>query len=97
LQQEISVAANAGGRKYNETTPVDGRSEVGIANAMRMATKEKANKLYMKMMKLVVVAKPTNEPEFLEEMKFKLYTTCMTSLCFQVQFFMNCTCYTFSS
>jgi hypothetical protein len=34
---------------------------------MRMGAKEKANKLYMKMMKLVAVANPANGPEFLEE------------------------------
>lgn len=67
MQQEISVAADAAGRKYSETTPEKERSEVGIANAMRMGAKEKASKLYMKMMKLVAVANPANGPEFLEE------------------------------
>jgi len=31
LQQEISVATDAARQKYNETTPVDEKSEVGIA------------------------------------------------------------------
>jgi len=43
------------------------KKDSGIANAMRMGAKEKANKLYVKMMKLVAVAHPGNGPEFLEE------------------------------
>jgi len=74
LQQKISVVADAVGRKYSETTPADERSQFGIANAMRMGAKEKANKLYMKMMKLVAMANPANGPEFLEEVIFSRTT-----------------------
>jgi len=70
LQQEISDAMDVTRQKYNETTPADERSELGIANAMRMGAKEKVNKVYMKMMKLAVVANPANGPEFLEEVFF---------------------------
>jgi len=80
LQQDISVAVDAIGRKYNETTPANERNELGITNAMRMGAKKKANKLYIKMMKIVAVANPANEPEFLEEVISFLCIKFMTSL-----------------
>jgi len=53
---------------------------------MRMVTSEKANKLYVKMMKLVAMANPANDPEFLDEVAFHAALKCMTSLCFEVNF-----------
>jgi len=41
----------------------------GVANAMRLGTKEKASKLISKMGKLLVVANPAHGPEFLEEVR----------------------------
>jgi len=80
------VVMDAIGRKYSETTLVEERSELGIANAMRIGAKEKANKLYMKMMKLVPVANPTNGPEFLEEVIYFSHIKVMTSLYIEVHF-----------
>jgi len=49
MQQEISNAADASVRKYNEVTPLEEKSTQGIANAMRFGAKEKSSKLISKM------------------------------------------------
>jgi len=67
MQQEISNAADAFVRKYNEVTPLEEKSTEGVANAMRFGTKEKASKLISKMEKLLAVANPVHGPGFLEE------------------------------
>jgi len=61
---------DAAGRKYNETTPEEGKTPKGLAHAMRARANEKTGKLNVKMMKLVTVANPAHKPEFLVEVCF---------------------------
>lgn len=69
MQQEISNAADASVRKYNEVTPPEERSTEGVANAMRSGAKERASKLISKMGKLLAVANPAHGPGLLEEVR----------------------------
>jgi len=72
LQQEIPAVADATIQKYNEVTSFEDKSDVGVANAMRAGTKEKALKLTIKMDKLLAVANPVNGLGFLQEVHFVL-------------------------
>ena len=74
MQQEIAAASDAAVRKYHEDTPIDEKSDAGVADAMRLGAKEKATKLYQKMHKLLTVANPALGPGFLEEVSF-VYST----------------------
>jgi len=47
-------------RKYNKNTPEEEKTPEGLAYAMRVGTKEKTDKLNVKMMKLVAVANPSS-------------------------------------
>ena len=67
MQQEIAAASDAALRKYHEDTPIDEKSNAGVADAMRLGAKEKSTKLYQKMHKLLTVANPALGPGFLEE------------------------------
>lgn len=76
MQQEIAASSDAAVRKYHEDTPIDEKSDVGVADAMRLGAKEKATKLYVKMHKLLTVANPALGLGFLEEVGF----VCNTSI-----------------
>jgi hypothetical protein len=67
VQQEISQAADAAVRKYNDATPDDDRKPEEAARAMRVGTKERTKTLMVKMGKLLAVAHPANGPGFLKE------------------------------
>lgn len=70
LQQEIALASDGAVRKYHEMTPHEEKTEVGVADSMRVGAKEKAAKLYVKMVKLLTVANPVLGPAFLHEVSF---------------------------
>jgi len=76
VQQEILQAANVAVRKYHETTAANDKITEGVAHAMRAGAKEKNAKLYVKMIKLLVVANPSNRLAFLQEVS----STAMFSL-----------------
>jgi len=60
-------------QRYNEVTLFDMKNDRGVANAMRVGTKEKNTKLYVKIIKLVTLANLTHRFGFLEEVSF-VYT-----------------------
>jgi len=67
VQQEIAHAADAAVRKYNEVTPLEEKSDQGVANAMRVGAKERSMKLIAKMGKLLAVGNPIHGCGFLDE------------------------------
>jgi len=80
-QQEISAAADAAVRKYNEATSFEDKSDDSIANVMRAGAKEKATKLTVKMGKLLAVANPTNGSGFLHEVCTVLKNSLLLPVC----------------
>jgi len=65
--------------RYHEITPINKKSEEHVAYAMRVGVKEKNVKLYVKMIKLLIVANPTHGHGFLEELSFDFieFMTCL--------------------
>jgi len=58
-------------QKYNETSPKDEKRFKGATHAMKVGAKEKTVKLYVKMIKLLIVANLARHG-FFEEVKFHI-------------------------
>ena len=69
MQQEIAAAADAVVCKYNDDIPPEEVTREGVAAAMRASIKDFTEKLYKKLSKIVFVANPAHEVEWLQEVQ----------------------------
>ncbi len=60
-------------QRYHETRPMEEKIVEGAAHAMRVGAKEKNMKLYVKMIKFLIVANPAHGVGFLKEVSFDVH------------------------
>jgi len=75
LQQEIAHVADVVLRRYYNTIPYKDKRPKVAAHAMMVGVKEKTLKLYIKMIKLLIVVNPTYWAEFLKEVSIDILRT----------------------